>query len=420
MAHAKLSSETIAAIQRMAQSTNPTTKKTYTQAEIAAALDLSLAAVNKYVHSVSTKGQVSQAEVVPAESILEKQARQAEEARQKKEVVEAVREVRFRNFLTELLTEIVEPIKPRPIQKPIASKHASERGILLHFSDWHYAEIVESESVFHLNQHNAAISAQRVFRVTQAFLHCVEELRFSGRYKLPKLTVLLNGDFVPGTIHNAEKHTDAANVVRSVVQCGGLIAMALSDLATQFEQVEVIGLTGNHGRLPDAKKPPTKDHTRSWDWMAYKFAEAHLSNQPNIKFVLPDSYGHFFDVGKAHCFAGHGHFVKQQLSIPALGVHRFAAGLGSTVSRTKDKRLDYVFFGHFHRGATVDSGGVRVFINDSLVGTQEYGLYHGGSVVQSAQWYHVFDNDLGIVQNCPLYGVGKGYEGAYEIPSWAK
>ena len=36
----------------------------------------------------------------------------------------------------------------------------------------------------------------------------------------------------------------------------------------------MVGTVGNHGRLPDDKKVPSKDPTRSWDYLAYLFARA--------------------------------------------------------------------------------------------------------------------------------------------------
>ena len=239
--------------------------------------------------------------------------RQADEVRREKQAyVEALREQSFREYLQKLVKENVNPVPPvqRHRARPAPTK-ATKRFPLLVFTDWHFEELVQAEGTLGLNTYDIPTACRRVHRVARVVMDWKRDVESAGRFHVPELVVLLNGDMITGSLHGLERHSDAPNVVRAAFACGDLIAAAIADLAAVFPKVRVVGVPGNHGRLPDDRKVPTKDPTRSWDYVAYQVARRRLSSNPNVGWHTFDAYGILFEVGGHLCYAAHGNFIPK-------------------------------------------------------------------------------------------------------------
>lgn len=332
-----------------------------------------------------------------------------------REYVEALKEHSFRKFLTELVRDNVRPLD-KPAYKPPrkASKSGHKRYPLLTLNDWHFEEKVNPEGVLGLNEYSIATACRRVHRIVNACIAWKVDMESGGQYVMPELVIAGLGDMVTGTLHNLEKHSGAPNIVRAALACGDLFALAISDLAGEFGKVTVHGVSGNHGRLPDDRKVPTKDPTRSWDYLVYATAARRLAHDDRVTFNIPNGYGHLFHVGSHHCYMAHGNFIPNNLGVVGYGVRRFAASLGSNLSAA-GKPLKYCFFGHWHSAHGSEFAGMECFIAPSLIGTQEYSFLQGGSVNRPAQSLFVFGEEHGLLSQERLYGDGKGYKGSYKV-----
>ena len=375
--------------------------------------------VGRYMRDLKKSDGIENKETqgeVEVEVDLVKMHQQRERERQhKKELVEAVRENSFRTFISDTIRENVLPMPPVSIVRPTKkSKTPNIRYPFLHFSDWHFEELVSLDATLGLNKYDIPTACRRLWRVVQVIREWKKDLEYSGRFALPELVIGLNGDFLTGTLHGLERHSDAPNVVRAALACGDLIAMAIRDLASDFDRVKVYGVVGNHGRLPDSKKVPTKDPTRSWDFVAYQIAKRRLEHMPNIEFFLPDAYGVLFEVGGFWSYMAHGNFIPNNLGVVGYGVRRFTSSLASNLQAV-GKPLKYAFFGHWHSSQASEFAGVEAFIGPSLIGTQEYGFLSGGAVNRPSQELHLLDPELGHITRERLYGEGPGYPGTYQV-----
>jgi hypothetical protein len=345
---------------------------------------------------------------------IEAERQRAEEEARRKEHVLAVKELAFRDFLTKLVRDNARPMPAVPAPPRARRAGVHERHALLNLHDWHFEERVKPDGVLGLNSYDIPTACRRLHRVIHTAVEIKRDREAGGRFKMPSLTVGLLGDMVTGTLHGLERHSDAPNIVRAALACGDLIALALRDLAGEFQQIDVVGVVGNHGRLPDDRKVPTKDPTRSWDYLAYQVARRRLEQQRNVRWHLPDAYGVLFEVAGHQCYAAHGNFIPQSLGIVGYGIRRFASALAANLSAA-GKKLKYAYFGHWHSSNAAEFAGIKAFVGPSLVGTSEYHFLSGGAVSQSAQEMHFFDRDLGHVGLETLYGDGKSPGGAYEI-----
>lgn len=354
--------------------------------------------------------------------LLSKDPVAAEKARVERESTQrqakaGLKEVVFREWLSGVIAERADLLDPPPayVPPPALKRNAHHLYPLLHFSDWHFEEIVRPCGVLGMNAYDTGVARRRVYRVVQAFRAWAADQRASGRCRMPELVVALNGDFLSGVLHKAEMNADTRNVVVAAIDCGRLIAAAVRDLAADFPRVRVYGTVGNHGRLPDDKKVDTKNPTRSFDFIAYEFARESTRAVKNVEWDIPDSYLAMYQVAGSHwCVQGHGNFVKQQLGIVGYGMRRQVSNLAANLGAA-GRRVRYAFFGHFHNSNSAEFAGVKTFIGPSLIGTQEYGFLSSGSVNDAAQECYVFDRDLGHVGTQVFYGDGPAgqYAGSY-------
>lgn len=193
--------------------------------------------------------------------------------REENELLTAVAGERsLRAFLESLAAKAASRFpSPPAYRSPKPAKRATTESMCILLSDWHSAELISSEGTRGFNQYDRRISAQRARRVVESANGIKEKLELSG-WRFDELVVGLNGDFVPGTIHEAEKHTDAENIVLNVHGTAWLLAQSLRDLAAVYPRVRVYALSGNHGRLPDAKRMQQKEPLRNWDTLVYLYA----------------------------------------------------------------------------------------------------------------------------------------------------
>lgn len=384
--------------------------KTGSYARTARTLDIPESTVYWHVRCSPKATENGKPEVDPVEQQREKDRQKARE----REHVDAVKELAFRDFLANLVEESVPPYPRFPAASKPSTKSGHERHALLTLTDWHFEERVKAEGVLGLNSYDIDTACRRVYRVIQAARHWKRDLEAGKRFHVPHLTVALMGDLVTGTLHGLERHTEAPNIVRAALGCGDLVALALQDLAQEFGAIRVVGVAGNHGRLPDDRKVPTKDPTRSWDYLTYQVAKRRLAGMPNIEWNFPESYGVIFDVADHMCYVSHGNFIPNNLGVIGYGIRRFTSNLSSNLNAA-GKQLKYAFFGHWHQSSAAEFAGLSSFICPSLIGTQEYSFLSGGAVNKPAQCLFVFDRELGLVSQETLYGEGKAYDGKYEI-----
>lgn len=310
--------------------------------------------------------------------------RKVVDAQQRQEHIEAVKELSFRELLQDVLGNVAQTLDAPPrYRSPRISTNTVTESLLLCLSDWHADEIVRADAVFGLNEYNRDVMDRRIVRIRDTVLEIKERLE-SGGHRFPTLVVSANGDMVSGTIHEVERHTDGPNIMQTSLRCGSKLAELIRDLSGHFEQVHVVCTSGNHGRLGDAKKVQTKEPTRSWDYLIYKYAEAMLAQCENVTFEVPDAWAVMFELEGKLFYQGHGHFVKSWNSVPFYGISRMTSRLGSVLSR-HHQPIDYYLFGHFHIYGSIENAGGEYIINPPLIGPQEFGVHSFGDAVPPGQ-----------------------------------
>lgn len=339
--------------------------------------------------------------------------------RAEKEALHAVAgEKSFRAFLESLVRDVADRLDPPPPYAPIRVHTGREtvETLYLALSDWHAYEAVQPQRVMGLNRYDAEVFGRRVRRVVETVVNIKSRME-RGDWRFPRLVVGVNGDMLSGTIHEVERHSDAPNIVAATFGCGRVLAEAVRDLSAHFEAVDVVCTSGNHGRLPDARKVQSKDPTRSWDTMVAYVAATALERHGNVKFHIPDSYHARIEIEGWQVYQTHGHGIKSQLGIPFYGLRRHANNI-TAISQQTDAPIDYTIYGHFHCSSSMPNVVGETFINGSLIGGTEYGIDSYGSVDRPRQLLLAFHPEHGVTSRWPILA-GDGASGAgYKAKPW--
>lgn len=372
--------------ERLKQSITERVKAGETTVAIAAALGLTYKQVDNRITEFGLRGYRQQTgePLTPAPAIdpvvaEQQRAERGKLLREERELVKAVAGERsLRAYLDALVRDVVTPhpvtVKPKP--SPIGTDTVTE-SLHLHLSDWHFGQVVDPERTRGFNQYDSQIARERVQRVVGAVRSIASRMRRGKGWAFPRLVVAVNGDLVTGTIHELERHSDGRNIVETVYDCGRLLADTVSSLAADFEAVDVFCTSGNHGRLPDAKRVQQNDPTRSWDTVVAMFAREMLRQCSHVHFEIPYSYSVAYDI-EGHTFLQqHGHDLRIFGSnpIPYYGMARYM-GQMMALEAMRGGRISYFTVGHLHNGASIPgpSAGVKMFVNGSVIGGTEFSV----------------------------------------------
>lgn len=312
----------------------------------------------------------------------------------------------LRNHIEQIFDRVVPRLEPPPqyYEKPPHAGTTVE-SLLLHYSDWHYGENVSEDGTRGLNVYNPEIATERVHRVTDRVISIAQKMRAGEGWNFPRLVVAVNGDLVTGTIHELERHGDHENIVWSVYYCGMLLAEQIRQLAAEFPQVDVFITSGNHGRLPDARKMQSKDPTRNWDTVVGLFAKTALEDLENVTVEIPNSYAVTYEVEGHTVLQSHGHDVKSWGGIPWYGINRVISGYNA-LEASRGGRISAYLFGHFHSQTNLTYPGGEAFVNGSLIGGTEWTVNALGRADRPCQMLLGFHAEHGVTHRWPIYAEG--------------
>jgi hypothetical protein len=383
--------------------------------KIAAEMGISTSTVSKYSEPSATPPT----ETVDAVEKAAASAAKSRELRRERDLLMAVAGERsFRRFLEDIMRDVAprfDAIKPTNGKPP--KEDASKETMLFHWSDWHAFEEILPERTMGFNEFNGDILCERVKRLVLSSISIKQRLERGGGWQFDEAVIALNGDFISGTIHEVERHSDASNVVHASFATGLLVAAAIRDVARHFKAVRVRCTPGNHGRLPDAKRMQVKDPTRNWDTFIYLFAMTALRDCSTITFHIPESYFDVYDVVGWRFLQVHGDAIKSWNALPHYGLDRFTRNMNALFG-SRSERIDYYLFGHFHNQTTTSSASGENFIGGSLCGGSEFSIGQLGRSDRPTQWLFQVDDEHGVTGRWPILGTGKDQVTPYDLPAW--
>jgi len=255
---------------------------------------------------------------------------------------------------------IVRSIQPYD-KKGSATK--KDHDVILNLADAHAEEFVSSEEMEGYAEYTWEIFKDRMWATGDELIKRVREKR--SQYQVSRLVVTLMGDMLTGTIHEELDRTNTWTLPNAVVSTAYILSQLLVKISAEFDAVKVEACVGNHGR--EDKKPTSKQKVdRNWDYGVYKIARMLTANNPKIKWNIPKSAAHIFQVRGASVLMKHGDNIRSTGIVPYYGISR---DLAEEHEKRRDNDFDYCLMGHWHHFAVVKG---HCIICPSMIGPSQY------------------------------------------------
>ena len=270
--------------------------------------------------------------------------------------------------LKEVITTAASGLQPFKKVKYTGKKCADVEAIAM-LSDLHIG--VEFDDF--CNKYNLDVAQQRVSKYID------DVKKYCALHKVKRLNVVNLGDMISGIIHTTIRIEQQFDVMEQVIKAGEIVAGVLNELQDAAPEVIYRSCTDNHARAIANKNEhiEKENFNRLIDW----WVEPRLANT-NVKFVRD---GLNYEIGKFDLLNGkkvmfaHGHNDNTNKV--------FQNFIGAT-----EEYINYVLLGHYHQEKVKNFQNMRVFINGSIVGTDDYAAskrYY----TKPSQMLLVFDED---------------------------
>lgn len=260
-------------------------------------------------------------------------------------------EARVDLFKEGIIDAINQLDKLPKVELPKARMLNNKKEAILMLSDLHIG--VECDNFY--NTYNEEVAVKRVS-------HLVDKtIKYCNTNKIDRLTVINMGDMIHGIIHTNARLEVGLDVTQQIMKASEIISQALNRLQECAPEIIYRSVVDNHSRAMANKHEhiEKENFNKIIDW----FIEERLK-ESKIKFAhdnLDDGLGTFNLInGKTVMFA-HGH----QDSINKV----FQNFIGAT-----SKFVNYALLSHYHSEKMKSFQGFKVFINGSIVGTEQYAL----------------------------------------------
>ena len=224
---------------------------------------------------------------------------------------------------------------------------------ILLISDLHIGACIDN----FYNKYNVDIARRRMRKVI------VDTIESCKRLGVETLHVINLGDLVHGQIHTSARLLQEIDVIDQVTTASEIMAESLADLAKAIPHVVYRSCLDNHSRtMPNLKESiENENFGRIVDW----YLQARLANV-NIEFAddnLDANIGLIELNNEKLVVFAHGHQDSVNSVVQAYG------------AATK-RHIDYVCLGHYHSTKMKTFLNSKVFINGSVMGTDEYAMSH--------------------------------------------
>lgn len=294
----------------------------------------------------------------------------------KRELIEAV-------YLAAQEAAAAMNLKPVAVPKADKRQEDDETAVLL-LSDWQLGKVTPT--------YNSEICADRISQLAEKVQRLVELQRKA--HPVREIRVYLLGDLIEGEdIFPGQAHLVDASLYNQVFHGGEILADLIRRLAGSFEQVKVVGVIGNHGRLG---RKGTFHPESNADAMMYRIASMLVKEQKNVEWVETLSKGEraWFatdEVKGRTWFLFHGDQVSGGFAgFPWYGFGKKLQGWNMTVAP-----FHYSAAGHFHTPTRMYLNGITHWSGGSTESSNTYAQEQLASAGEPCQWL-LFQHPEGV------------------------
>lgn len=270
----------------------------------------------------------------------------------------------------------------------------------LQLSDLHLDEVIESAQILEFNAYDRIIAERRLEELGQGTIKVARDYIAGVDYE--GLALLATGDIFSGDIHEELRQTNEGTLFEGCVYWVPRMVAFLRLLASDFGQVHVTAVVGNHGRM--TLKPVYKNRPQSniewlfWHWVSDWFSAA---DDDRVTFDITDGLSATATVYTTRYAMEHGDEFKGGSGISGarspllLGQHRMA------VQRiAMAQPMDWLVVGHFHQYQPPSQG---LIMGGSLKGYDEYAAGKHLRPERPQQGFWVTSPEHGPTISAPIF-----------------
>lgn len=345
-------------------------------------------------------GTIRESLEADAELHREIKALAARATRQSKEIEE------LRQLLGVLSTIDTAIIRPPKWTLPGPKKRGRRAIVTLQLTDTHFDEVVRPEQVAFLNAYDRPIAEQRLRRWVEKSINLARDYIAGVEYD--GCAILATGDLLSGNIHAELRESNAATLYDSAIHWVGQLASAIDILATEFGQLTIGAVVGNHGR--DSHKPVYKDRARSnIEWLMWRVLAREFKDDERVTFQVSDAIDLTVQLYNTRYLLTHGDEFKGGTGISGakaplmLGQHR-------TIMRQMgtEQPVDYMVVGHFHQLQLPSQG---LVLGGSMKGYDEYAFGKRFRPEPAQQAFWLTSAEHGPTVSAPVFVSDRKAEG---------
>lgn len=319
---------------------------------------------------------------------------------------------------------IQEPVNVQPPEYGGPDKQS--QVALLEVSDPHYGLEVGAGILGPLfTGYNTEMAEARTLHTFRTFTR----LSHQQSFPVKRAVIYCLGDLIEGShMRPSQAQYTSIHVVKQTVEMANILASCISMACSQFEEVEVQAIPGNHSRTTQKAGENAPDET--FEHLMHHLVKAKLGAQPNLKYTVHDSWYFLHSIYGFKFLGLHGDDCRSWAGIPFYGISRLAKDysmLGSMTTKQNLRRMpmsdtmtveqvlemlhypDYVCLGHFHTPMIWSLMGVEILANGAMCGSSVYSakrLHTATPPVQNMVFVHK-EHGVGIRIPIDLGEVGK-------------
>ena len=256
-------------------------------------------------------------------------------------------EARFENLL-EVVKDNIGFMPTYEIKdfKPI-NKNQDKKYAVLQLSDWHCGALVDNQ----FNYYNVDTMVDRATKVRN------NALEYCKLHNVTDLVIEINGDMVNGAIHVSSRVESEEGVIQQVITVTDVLAKLINSMKQYFNSIKIVTTLGNHGRLTPNKSDSITNE--NFEMLIPTMLRDKLSD---IKII--DSKG--LDFTKYE--------IDGKIIMVSHGQNDSMTKVISDFSKMFKVVPNEVHLGHTHSYTDINDCDIKVTVNGSLIGSDDYAV----------------------------------------------
>ena len=256
-------------------------------------------------------------------------------------------EARFENLL-EVVKDNIGFMPTYEIKdfKPI-NKNQDKKYAVLQLSDWHCGALVDNQ----FNYYNVDTMVDRATKVRN------NALEYCKLHNVTDLVIEINGDMVNGAIHVSSRVESEEGVIQQVITVTDVLAKLINSMKPYFNSIKIVTTLGNHGRLTPNKSDSITNE--NFEMLIPTMLRDKLSD---VKII--DSKG--LDFTKYE--------IDGKIIMVSHGQNDSMTKVISDFSKMFKIVPNEVHLGHTHSYTDINDCDIKVTVNGSLIGSDDYAV----------------------------------------------